>query len=212
MHTPRLALAGAVFVVASCGGGGNGGTNPPPPSQVLDRIVVSPGTFAIETGESQQLTATARDAQGGTIVGASGYTYSSNSTTVASVSGSGLVTGVGAGQSTITVSLTRDGVTKTATSTATVSIPGPAPQTADVAAGNGETFSPNRVVVAIGGTVTWTFAATQHNVNFRGAQGAPANIPNTSVNQVVARTFPSAGTFDYDCTLHSGMSGRVVVR
>jgi plastocyanin len=179
---------------------------------VLDRILVAPGTFTVETGESQQLVPSARDAQGGTIVGASGYTYSSSSTTVASVNGSGLVTGVSAGQATITVSLTRNGVTKTVTSTGTVNTPGPAPQTADVAAGNDNTFSPVRVVVAIGGTVTWSFAATQHNVNFRGAQGAPQNIPNSSVNQVVARTFPNAGTFDYDCTLHSGMSGRVVVR
>jgi plastocyanin len=179
---------------------------------VLDRIVVTPGTFALETGESRQLTASARDAQGGTIVGASGYSFTSSSATIASVSLTGLVTGVGAGQATITTSLTRDGVTKTANSTVTVSVPGPAPQAADVAAGNGETFSPDRVVVAVGGTVTWTFAATQHNVNFRGAQGAPANIPNTTVNQVVARTFANAGTFDYDCTLHSGMTGRVVVR
>jgi plastocyanin len=212
MHTPRLVLAVAVFVVAACGGGGNGGTNPPPPPQVLDRIVVSPGTFTIETGETQQLTATARDAQGGTIVGASGYTYQSGNTTIASVNGSGLVTGVAAGQSTITISLTRDGVTKTTSAAATIQTPGPAPATAEVAAGNDNTFTPNRVVVAIGGTVTWTFGSVQHNVQFRGAAGAPANIPNSTPNQVVARTFQNAGTFDYDCTLHSGMNGRVVVR
>jgi plastocyanin len=212
MRKPRLIWAVAVLAVGACGGGDDdGGTNPPPP-QVLDRIDVAPGTFTIETGETRQLTPVARDAQGGTIVGASGYTYTSSSATVASVNGTGLVTGVAAGQATITVSLTRSGVTKTTTSTATIQTPGPAPQTADVLAGNDNTFAPNRVVVAIGGTVTWTFGTVQHNVQFRGTTGAPANIPNSTANQAVARTFGTAGTFDYDCNLHAGMNGRVVVR
>ncbi len=56
--------------------------------------------------------------------------------------------------------------------------------------------------------MTWTFAA-QHNVNFSTA-GAPANIDNTS-SGAVTRLFPNAGTFQYQCTLHSGMTGTVVV-
>ena len=211
MHTPRLICAVAVLAVAACGGG-DGGTDPPPVQQVLNLIQVTPGTFTIETGETQQLTPVARDGQGGTIVGASGYSYTSSDVATATVNGTGLVTGVAAGQATITVSLTREGVTKTTTSTATIQNPGPAPVTADVAAGNDNTFSPNRVVVAVGGTVTWTFGTVQHNVQFRGTTGAPNNIPNSQANQAVARTFGTAGTFDYDCGLHAGMNGRVVVR
>jgi plastocyanin len=56
--------------------------------------------------------------------------------------------------------------------------------------------------------VDFTFSAT-HNVTFSGA-GAPSGIPNTS-SGTVRRTFNTAGTFDYSCTLHAGMVGTVIV-
>ena len=39
---------------------------------------------------------------------------------------------------------------------------------------------------------------------------APSDIPDRS-NTTVDRTFNTAGTFGYDCGLHPGMSGTVVV-
>ncbi len=71
-------------------------------------------------------------------------------------------------------------------------------------------FSPNSIVVSVGSTVTFVFAAVTHNVNFSGT-GAPANIPNTA-SASVARTFATTGTFSYDCSLHSGMTGKVTVQ
>jgi plastocyanin len=71
-------------------------------------------------------------------------------------------------------------------------------------------FTPARVDLTRNGTVTWTFGALTHNVTF-GSSGAPANIGDTS-GQTVSRTFPNAGTFNYACTLHAGMSGTVVVQ
>jgi plastocyanin len=65
------------------------------------------------------------------------------------------------------------------------------------------------VDIAAGGTVTWTFE-TRHNVTFSSVSGRPADIPNTSSGSV-SRTFAQAGTFDYHCTIHTGMSGTVVV-
>jgi plastocyanin len=93
--------------------------------------------------------------------------------------------------------------------------PGPTesgtPQSATVeASATADRFSPSTVTIARGGTVTWTFGARRHNVTFRTTPGAPANVPSTE-NSQAARQFPSVGSFGYDCTLHPGMAGTVVV-
>lgn len=75
----------------------------------------------------------------------------------------------------------------------------------------GNVFVPLLVQLARGGTVTWRFGFTPHNVIFGGTPGAPADITITS-DRDVARTFPTVGTFRYDCTIHPGMSGVVEVK
>lgn len=75
----------------------------------------------------------------------------------------------------------------------------------------GNVFVPLLVQLARGGTVTWRFGPTQHNVIFGSTPGAPADINITS-DRDVARTFPTVGTFRYDCTIHPGMSGVVEVK
>lgn len=75
----------------------------------------------------------------------------------------------------------------------------------------GNVFVPLLVQLARGGTVTWRFGPTPHNVIFGGTAGAPADIIITS-DRDVARTFPTVGTFRYDCTIHPGMSGVVEVK
>lgn len=72
-------------------------------------------------------------------------------------------------------------------------------------------FVPFLVQVARGATVTWRFGAAPHNAIFVPATGAPADIPIVS-NVDVARTFPTPGTFRYDCTIHPGMNGVVEVK
>lgn len=84
------------------------------------------------------------------------------------------------------------------------------PAANEVIATTSNTFTPSTLTISKGTTVTFTFQATQHNVNFGSTAGAPANISNTS-NSGVQRLFANAGTFGYDCTLHAGMSGTVVV-
>lgn len=84
------------------------------------------------------------------------------------------------------------------------------PAANEVIANTSNVFTPSTLTVNRGTTVTFTFQATQHNVNFAAVAGAPANIPNTA-NSGVQRLFATAGTFGYDCTLHPGMSGTVVV-
>ena len=71
-------------------------------------------------------------------------------------------------------------------------------------------FTPAQVDIALDDTVDLSFSAITHNVTFNAAAGVPANIPNTS-NAIVSRQFNAVGTFNFQCTLHAGMTGAVVV-
>jgi plastocyanin len=71
-------------------------------------------------------------------------------------------------------------------------------------------FSPDSVRVVAGGTVTWTWGGyDSHNVTF-----ATPGVGN-SETQIMGThdvTFAEAGTFEYQCTRHSGMNGKVLVQ
>jgi plastocyanin len=75
-----------------------------------------------------------------------------------------------------------------------------------------ETFSPGTVTVAPGSTVAWQISGARHNVTFSGTAPAGGNIPDTDPGNTISRTFDSAGSYAYQCTRHSGMSGTVVVQ
>jgi plastocyanin len=75
----------------------------------------------------------------------------------------------------------------------------------------GDFFSPPSLTIVKGGTVWFDFPARDHNVSFDRRTGAPADIPPT-INRLVSRVFPAAGTFPYECRLHPGMMGEIVVR
>jgi plastocyanin len=87
----------------------------------------------------------------------------------------------------------------------------PPPATATVTATTSQTFSPRTAQVATGGTVTWVFQSLGHNVTFDAATGVPADIPGVNANTSIARTFATAGTYQYHCTIHPGMTGTVEV-
>jgi plastocyanin len=170
---------------------------------VLTSITVS-GGGSVLTGATLQLSAVARDQNGGTM--SVPFTWSSGNTAVATVNGNGVVTGLTVGTANISAS------SGAVSGSLSVSVANATPtNAATVEATNALTFTPATVVITRGGTVTWNFAATQHNVSFSGGTGAPTNIGNTA-NTSVSRVFNSAGTFDYNCTLHFGMSGQVVVQ
>lgn len=83
---------------------------------------------------------------------------------------------------------------------------------ATVQATPAERFTPSRVNLIAGGTVTFAFGSLEHQVFFDGARaGAPADIPDPTANKSVTRTFTTPGTFVYNCRIHPGMSGTVVV-
>jgi plastocyanin len=75
-----------------------------------------------------------------------------------------------------------------------------------------ETFSPAEVTIPTGGSVTWQFSQTRHNVTFQGASPAGGNVPDQDAGTSASRTFAVAGTYSYVCTRHSGMTGRVIVQ
>lgn len=210
MRLSRVSAGVMLLAGLACGGGGDDGPpTQPPPAQTLESIVPSATTLNLSAGQRQVLSVTARDQSGGTIAGASGYTFTSSAPTIASVSAAGAVVGLAAGSAQVTVSLTLNGVTKTATVAVTVT--GSLPTTATVVAGaTTDDFTPNFVAIARGGNVTWTFGARPHNVEFGSTSGAPAGIGN-STNVSVTRTFANAGNFAYTCTLHANQNGTVLV-
>ncbi len=172
-------------------------------AQVLTSITVSGGSTVV-AGSTLQLIAAARDQNGKAMTGV--FTWASDATAVATVSSSGLVTGVAVGSANITAS--SGGVNGTAAITVTAA---PVfPSNVDVNATASNTFAPATIDVARNGTVNWIFAAVTHNVTFGGSAPTGGNIGNTA-SATVSRTFTVAGTFSYQCTLHGGMTGMVIV-
>ena len=68
------------------------------------------------------------------------------------------------------------------------------------------------VTIQRGDSVAWQWqnGAAPHNITFAAAAGAPANEPDRT-SGAVWRTFATAGTFNYQCTNHGGMTGLVTV-
>jgi plastocyanin len=70
-------------------------------------------------------------------------------------------------------------------------------------------FSPGTVTVAVGETVTWTFADAVPHTSTSDDGFWDSGI--RSGGATYARKFKSAGTFAYHCTIHPMMRGRVRV-
>jgi len=85
----------------------------------------------------------------------------------------------------------------------------PTPQATDKVTVADNQFTPPDIQVSPGTTVTWTWAqgASDHNVSF--SDGATSGNKSSGT---FTRTFSSAGTFPYSCTLHPGMTGTVTVK
>ena len=90
----------------------------------------------------------------------------------------------------------------------------PTPVTAaTVQATPSEQFTPGTVNLSVGGTITYAFGSLSHNVFFDNQPaGAPANITEPSANKSVTLTFATKGTYVYNCHLHPGMKGTVIVQ
>ncbi|QJR35263.1 CHRD domain-containing protein [Gemmatimonas groenlandica] len=178
-------------------------------AQRFATLAVQAAALTPAIGSTTQLTATARDSRGNAIAGVTGVTYTSADRTKAIVSVDGLVTAIAPGAASVSASLTRDGVTATGSAAITVTAPISGATAVAVQATNANVFTPATTTIAEGGVVTFSFGSIEHNVLFQSA-GAPTNVPVVS-NSSVARTFPTAGSYPYVCSLHAGMSGTVNV-
>jgi plastocyanin len=192
-------LLAATIPLLACGS-----ENPSTPPVLTVTLTAPKQTIAV--GEPLQLMATARDVNGVTLPGAK-VSYTVSATNVVTVSPSGLAVGLVPGSASITA--TSDGRTSSPVTLTVV-----AGSVAAVFTTQGNTFSPPQISIRAQQSVAFALVAGQpHNVTFRDRPqhpGAPTDIPSTA-NDVVTRAFPTAGTFPFDCTLHSGMSAQVVV-
>ena len=194
-----LTSVAVVLLLSACGGA----SGPTAIDTTVASVTVTGPRSNVTIGGTLQLEASPRNASG-TVINGLIPTWSSSNPTVATVSSGGLVSGLVAGTATISATISgvvgRDALTTV-----------PASQAATVDATPGLQFTPSQVDIAQGGTVTWQFGTVTHNVTFgAGSAGTPSNIGNTA-SANVSRTFATAGTFAYACTLHAGMSGTVVV-
>jgi plastocyanin len=183
---------------------------------VFTSVRISPAGPVVGVGGTLQLTATPLDQLGRAMTGLPAAQWSSANTAIATVSATGAATGVAAGTAAVTARITQNGTTREATANVTVgttTTPAPGAPLAATVTTPGESFSPATVTIGAGGTVTWQFiGSTRHNVTFSGAAPTGGNVPDSNAGTSAQRTFPTAGTYSYQCTRHSGMTGTVVVQ
>jgi plastocyanin len=71
-------------------------------------------------------------------------------------------------------------------------------------------YAPNPVSVAVGGTVTWVNNDTTTHTST--ADGGAWSSGSIAPGGQFSRTFGTAGTFTYHCTIHPNMVGTVQVQ
>jgi plastocyanin len=81
-----------------------------------------------------------------------------------------------------------------------------------VSLATGPAFSPATIIVPQGDSVSWTNNGGFHDVTFEDGLFKQPPVPSTAI-WTVTRTFDTAGTFRYYCSVHQslGMTGTVVV-
>lgn len=207
-----IAAGSVVAAILACGGSSDGGSTGPTP--VFTSVAVTPSSPSVTVGATTTLTATAKDQSGASFAGAPAATWTSSDPTKATVdAATGVVSGVANGVSTITASITAGSVTHTGSQQLSVAAPS---ANGSVTATATLSFDPHSVtILRAGGTgsVNWTFQSVTHNVTWDSQpSGATVADIGNSKNEDVARNFTVAGTYQYHCSIHSTMSGVVIVQ
>jgi plastocyanin len=194
----RLSLFVIPLIAVACAN-----SDAPGPSNTVAAVVITTSTATLRPGETSQFIALGVDANGNEVTGAGTASWSTAAASVASVNQTGLVTAVAPGSATISaviegISGSRLVTVLPAGASAVVTMPG-------------FSFIPAEVTVHRGESVYFEFPREPHNVIFANTTGAPQDITLPTSNVTIPRTFTTTGQFAYDCTLHPGMSGVVIV-
>lgn len=76
-------------------------------------------------------------------------------------------------------------------------------------------FSPANRTISVGTTIKWINKASVTHDVISGTPGSPSgafNSGNMGSNAEFSFTFDQAGMFDYFCSFHAGMTGRITVQ
>jgi Big-like domain-containing protein len=171
----------AATLTVSCGSS----SEPPPP---VASVALTPVDDTLRVGETAQLTATTKDADGTTLNGRV-VTWASSSPGVASVSQAGLVTGVTDGTTTITAT------SENKTATALIRVFGPC-------------STALAVPIAVGQTINGALAATDCRLSDNTFADGYALIVNAATNVQIDMTAP----FDTYLVLLELVGGNLVER
>jgi plastocyanin len=199
-------VAGLLIVLAAGCGGEDGGSGPD--ARVLTTLELTPvtaGLFTVAPGNTVTLTVVPRDQDGVVMTTVGPPSFSTSNAAVATVDANATVSAVAPGTAQISASLTVGSETQTASMDVTVQ---EAAASALVTAPS-LAYTPATVDVQAGGVVTWSMGSVGHTVTFI-TPGAPAEIPYLE-EESASRTFPTNGSFNYQCTIHPGMIGIVNV-
>jgi len=150
-------------------------------------VTVSPSSASVPVGQTVQLTATPRDANGNALSGRV-VTWSSSNTAVATVSGSGLVTGRAAGS--VTITATSEGQSGAATVTVQAAPPPPGCVVSSLAWVN------TPLTAAQTGSFTVEFDATPNGTGLDAVTGLSAGPAAAFADLAVIVRFNATGTID----------------
>ena len=229
-----MLILGVAILTNACGGGG--GSEPPPPDNTPTTLAIAGGNG--QTGETGAQLASPLQArvtnQGGDPIAGTSVNWSATGAAVSAPTVASNNSGVsqvtvtlGSVAGPITIVAESNGLTGSPlTFNATAVAPTPPPNSASITVRNDNFLSvrngtANAAVdtIAVGGTVTWTWAAlatNQHNVTSSGSPSFTSSGTTAAPFTYGPITFPTAGTYLYHCTLHGaptvGMRGRIVVR
>ena len=74
----------------------------------------------------------------------------------------------------------------------------------------GFAFSPDTLTINVGDTVTWTnMDSAKHTIT--SDSGSELDSELLSKNQIYSHTFNTKGTYDYHCSVHTSMTGNIIV-
>jgi len=200
LFVDHAVTTGLLFVIvcslflSGCGGGSTG-SNAPPIGAVAS-VTLSPSSVTVSKGQTEQFSAIAKDASGNVISGAS-FTWSSNTSSVATVDSNGLVTTIAQGSAQITA--TSSGVSGSATLTVV--------QVASV------TVTPSPASIAAGQTLQFSAIAKDANGNVISGASFTWSSDTTSVATVDSNGLATAvknGTAHITAT-SGGVSGNATL-